>query len=226
MIIQLSISFFVILCFLLGLRLLINVRSDYRKNLNFITEYRSKFIEMNNLYFKNYDKYCKQGEVDQSLYNWLIKNSTKAQAILGYLGMIDYIAPFQTHKVKNFQVVLNIIPKYREQRIEDTFVNILDDCLLRYIGVAEGALVANERSTKNPLVWFKLGFNQVLSLPLTILSTFNIITNTAAERIKSNAVYKILSGFTALMALIASLVTIIQGEGAILGLFHWLIGRK
>jgi len=64
---------------------------------------------------------------------------------------------------------------------------------------------------KNPLIWFREGFREILSVPIFILSWFGIISNRTLNSIKNSLIYKVISGFIALVTLISGIVTIVVG---------------
>jgi len=125
------------------------------KNISFAGEYRNKFIEFSNKYFETYGRWSRAGDFDGQLYVWLTMNVSKIQGNLGTFGIMDYIAPFQTYRVSNYQIVINTIPKFRDGTVKDFDVNSVDDCLLRYIGYLEEYSQDTQKNLKNLLVWFR-----------------------------------------------------------------------
>jgi hypothetical protein len=180
---------------------------------NFICEYRDKFMEFANKYFENYDRFYKtHGSFNGDLYTWLTKNVNKAQDLLGHTGRMEYIAAFRLYRISNYQIVINTLPKFRDGSIESFDVNSTDDCLLRYLGQLDEAFEKSKKALKNPIIWFKIGIQEILSIPLFILNWFGIFSNRTVNRIIGGTLYKIITGIIALVTLISSLVTIIVGK--------------
>lgn len=98
------------------------------------------------------------------------------------------------------------------RRIRKDFdIYSVDDCLLRYIGHLQGDRKDTHQSLKNPIVWFREGFREILSVPIFILSSFEVISKRTVILIKDSLVYKGISGFIALVTLVSGIVTIIVG---------------
>lgn len=161
------------------------------KKIEFADEYRYKFVEFSNKYFESYDRSSRSGNFDGEKYVWLTMNVSRIQNNLGTFGIMDYIAPFQTYKVSNYQIVINTIPKFRDGSIQDFDVNSVDDSLLRYIGYLNEYQKDTLRNLKNPLIWFREGFREILSIPIFILSWFGIISNRTLNSIKNSLIYKV-----------------------------------
>lgn len=178
----------------------------------FAQEYREKFIQLANSYFQTYERYFRQGTVDNELYIWLTKNVNQIQSDLGHIGTMHYMAPFQTYQISNYQIIINTLPKFRAGSIEEFDVTSSDDCLIRYLGGLEKTLTVIEKHAKNPIIWFKEGFQQVISLPLYLFNWFGIVSDRSFVRIMGSVFYKVISGIAGLVAFLSGLVTIIQGK--------------
>src|SRR5690606_21923737 len=119
--------------FIIGFVQVYNRHNRVVKKIDFAGEYRNKFVKFSNKYFENYDRWSRLGNFDGEQYVWLTMNVSRIQNYLGTFGIMDYIAPFQTYKVSNYQIIINTIPKFRDGSIQDFDVNSFDDSLLRYI---------------------------------------------------------------------------------------------
>lgn len=211
--------------FIIGFVQVYNRHSRVVKKIDFAGEYRNKFIEFSNKYFETYDRWSRAGDFDGQLYVWLTMNVSKIQGNLGTFGIMDYIAPFQTYRVSNYQIVINTIPKFRDGTVKDFDVNSVDDCLLRYIGYLEEYSQDTQKNLRNPIVWFREGFREILSVPIFILSWFGIISNRTVNSIKDSLIYKVISGLIALVTLVSGVVTIIVGYDQTIEFINRLIGR-
>lgn len=201
----------IIAIFIIGFIQVYNRHNRVVKKIEFADEYRYKFVEFSNKYFESYDRWSRSGNFDGEKYVWLTMNVSRIQNNLGTFGIMDYIAPFQTYKVSNYQIVINTIPKFRDGSIQDFDVNSVDDSLLRYIGYLNEYQKDTLRNLKKPLIWFREGFREILSIPIFILSWFGIINNRTLNSIKNSLIYKVISGLIALVTLISGIVTIVVG---------------
>lgn len=224
------ISFIIILSiltvFIIGFVQVYNRHNRVVKKIDFAGEYRNKFVKFSNKYFENYDRWSRLGNFDGEQYVWLTMNVSRIQNYLGTFGIMDYIAPFQTYKVSNYQIIINTIPKFRDGSIKDFDVNSVDDSLLRYIGYLDEYQKDTQRNLKNPIIWFREGFREILSIPIFILSWFGIISNRTLNSIKDSLIYKVISGLIALVTLISSIVTIIVGYDQTLKFINTIIGNE
>lgn len=87
-----------------------------------------------------------------------------------------------------------------------------DDCILRYLGYLEERSKATRNKLKNPIIWFRVGFQEIISIPLYIFNWFGIFSKRSVNAIMESSLYKIFNGFTTLIVLISGIVTIIQGK--------------
>ena len=211
--------------FIIGFVQVYNRHSIVVKKIGFAGEYRNKFIEFSNKYFETYDRWSKAGDFDGQLYVWLTMNVSKIQGNLGTFGVMDYIAPFQTYRVSNYQIVINTIRKFRDGAVKEFDVNSVDDCLLRYIGYLEEYSKDTLKNLRNPIIWFREGFREILSIPIFILSWFGIISNRTVNSIKDSLNYKVISGLIALVTLVSGVVTIIVGYDQTIKFINSLLGR-
>lgn len=195
------------------------------KKIDFAGEYRSKFIEFANKYFETYDRWSRAGDVDGQLYVWLTMNVSKIQNYVGSLGVMSYKPAFQNYLINNYQIIINTIPKFREGQVENFDVGAVDDCLLRYIGYLEEYSKDTLKNLLNPIVWFREGFREILSVPIFIFSWFGIISNRTVNSIKDSLIYKVISGLIALVTLISGLVTIVVGYDQTLEFVNSLLGK-
>lgn len=196
-------------------------------NFEFAHEYRNKFVEFSNKYFEKRSQWqwVQSEGFDGELYMWLTKNISKIQTTVGSFGIMDYIAPFQTFKVSNYQIIINTIPKFRDGNIQEKEVNSIDDCLIRYLGYTEDMGKSSQKNLKNPIVWFRVGFHEIISLPLFVLNWFGIFSGRTIDKVMDSVIYKVFTGIIALVAFASSIVTIIQGKEQTLEFINRLLGK-
>lgn len=190
--------------------------------IDFAGEYRNKFVEFANKYFQTYDRFSRSGDFDGELYVWLTMNVSKIQNYVGSFGVMSYKPAFQNYMFNNYQIIINTIPKFREGQVENLDVGAVDDCLLRYVGYLEEYSKETLKNLRNPIVWFREGFREILSVPIFILSWFGIISNRTVNSIKDSLTYKVIAGFIALVTLVSGLVTIIVGFDSTMRFFSTL----
>jgi hypothetical protein len=143
---------------------------------------------------------------------WLTKNVSEMQGNLGSYGVMVYRAPLGAFVANNYQILINTLPKFAQNNVDQFEVNSSRDCLLRYAGSME-LLERKERGKlKNPLIWFSEGFRQLLALPVYLLNWFGLLNDRSVRKFTGNLVFKFLSGILSLLSGISALVTIIQGK--------------
>jgi hypothetical protein len=193
---------------------------------NFIFDYREKFIDFANKYFESHNKFLgRDGSFDGESYTWLTKNVNKVQDTLGHSGTIEYIASYQRYRISNYQIVINTIPKFRDGTVEIFDINSTDDCLLRYLGQLDGIIEISKKNLKNPVIWFKIGVQEILSIPFFILNWFGIFSNRTINKIIGGTFYKIITGVIALVTLVSGSVTIIVGKEQTIEYINNLLGK-
>jgi hypothetical protein len=167
----------ILVIFIIGFVQVYNRHNRVVKKIDFAGEYRNKFVEFANKYFKTHDRWSRSGDLDGELYVWLTMNVSKIQSYVGSFGVMSYKPAFQNYMINNYQIIINTIPKFREGQVHDFDVGSVDDCLLRYIGHLEDYSEETQRNLRNPIIWFREGFRELLSIPIFILSWFGIISN-------------------------------------------------
>jgi len=197
----------ILIVFIIGLFQVYKRHSTVVKKIDFASEYRNKFIEFTKIHRSENFEDDKYGE----LYIWLTMNVNKIQNMVGTFGKMAYHPSFQNYIIQDYQIIINTIPKFRQRQIEEFDVLSVDDCLLRYIGYLQDYTKETQKNLKNPFIWFREGFREILSIPIFILNWFGIISNQAVNSIKDSLIYKIISGLIALVTLLSGIATLILG---------------
>lgn len=202
----------VILILLIGI---LRITFDYRSmasNTEFINEFRTGFNDMA-ISFNANSGFDFARKVDEDLYVWLTLNVSKAQRILGHVGIMDtFVAPLGRFTARNYHILLNTLPKFRDNTIHDSEIGFADDCMLRYLGEVDELKSKFKRELKNPFIWFNKGIKEILSIPILLLSWFDILSFGAVDKARSGVFYNLFSGFVSLIMLVSALVTIIIGR--------------
>jgi len=200
----------IVLVAVIGVIRIIYAIRNIRKTILFLTEYRNNYIDLINSYFHS-SGYRAARQFDQRLYSWLVSKSSKAQQEVGMFGVGEFIAPFQIYKIRNYQFIVNTIPKIRDGHIRDEEINLVDDILTRCLGAYEEINNELQLELKNPVKWFQYGIKSVLSLPIRILNWFGIINIRTVDKITANGLFKAISGLIGLISFFSAIVTIVTG---------------
>jgi len=201
----------IVLIFTLGFAQVYNNHKGVAKKINFSIEYRNKFIEFSSKYFKTQDQWSETGDVDSDLYIWLTMNVSRIQNYTGSFGVMSYKPAFQNYMINKYQIIINTIPKFREGQVAKVDAGSVDDCLLRYIGYLEENQKSIQRELRNPIIWFREGIRQILSVPVFFLNWFGIISSRTLNSVKDSLIFKVVSGLIAFVTLVSGVVTIIVG---------------
>jgi hypothetical protein len=203
--------FAILFVMLFGFIQVVRRNSRLLSKIKFTNDYRNKFIQFSNQYFETYDRFNRTGNVHGDQYIWLTMNVNKIQNMVGTFGVMTYKPAFQDYMINNYYVIINTIPKFREGPIESFDVNSVDDCLLRYLGHLEDLSKDTQKNLRNPIIWFREGFKEIISTPIFLLNWFGIISNKRLSSIKASVFYKIITGLIALVTLVSGIVTIVVG---------------
>ena len=215
----------IILVLLIGFSKVFKRHSRVTEQIDFAGEYRNKFIELTNKYFQNYDRFNHSENLDNELYVWLTMNVSKIQSNVGSFGVMSYKPAYQNYMINNYQIIINTLPKFREGQVEHFDVGSVDDCLLRYLGHLEECRRDSGKNLKNPIIWFREGFKEVISIPIFILSWFGIFSRRTVDTITDSLIFKIIAGLIALVTLASGLVTIFVGYDQTVEFLTRLLGK-
>lgn len=207
----LIISIVIVSILIIGfITLVIQIRQKVAR-LTFADEYRNRFIKVCDEYSENRNK-ASNRKFDPNDYMWLMMNVNKIQTQLGGDGIMHYIAPFQTHTIPNYEIILNTLPKLRNNKIEEFDINYSDDSLLRHIGKVQESYDLDRKRIKNPLMWLVVGFDKVTLFPFYLFQLFGILEPSTIYRISQTILFKIIRGLIGLITLVGSIMSIIQGR--------------
>lgn len=176
--------------------------------LDLATEFLNKFLD-----------WCNGRAQDHSLYNWMLGKSETVQTMLGAGGLIHLRRPFENGYHPNCPIILNAIPEiqrewsdsWRDSQTIQTYGQMVDGCLRRFIGSTEEQLRRERARLFNPLVLFCGGVAWLMELPLFILSETKFITTSRRMIIANGRLFSLLSGVVTLATLVATIMTIVMG---------------
>lgn len=184
------------------------IRSLVRKQarLDFALEYRNKFIAYGN----------SQG-TDRETYQWLTLRAQRMQADLGHTGIYaSFRPPFEQVVYKDFPIILNMLPRIRQmmddnklgtwRRLIPDYLFAVDEALLRYLGPLEEACTTARKELANPILWFRTGVSQILSIPLYLLGLFGLMGSRTIDAIQSTVGFRIIVGISGLIGFVGAVV--------------------
>lgn len=178
------------------------------KNLVLVKEFLDNFI-----------KWIDSKGQNNQLYDWLVTKSESVQSTLGRIGIIAFRAPFGLYTSNNYPVILNAIPEIQKEfwdtwRSDSDIVHyaqIVDNVLRRYIGVAEEQLKEETKKFFNPIILFCNGVAWILESPFYIFTECKIISHRRFSMIVNGRIFSFISGLTALVTLVSSIMAIVIG---------------
>jgi len=172
-------------------------------------------------FLQHLQRFLQTRAVDSENYSWLLRNSYELQANMGEFGiMAQFHAAYSRQIVQNWPIVINSLPAMRQALERDfgsgteEFVEygaLMQEAILRYVGVLESQDRGARSQLKNPVVWFRYGIQWLLFLPLTVLRWLGINSIPELGTLGINPFFKFLSTIASVVAFIASWVTIIAG---------------
>lgn len=199
------------------------------KSLNFVEEFRAKFID-----------YCNSCGNYSEAYTWITLNSPKMQREIGVYGVYQsFKPPASDYMVSNYQIIMNMIPELRRfidmdnesmgslfASTIDGYIKAIDEALLRYLGVLNEKEEAAKKCLVNPLIWLRSGVEEILALPLIFFAWFGLIAFTTVRSLQDNYIFRVLSFITTMIGLIAAIMTIIMGWNDFILLFENVLNER
>lgn len=170
---------------------------------------------------KLHSYYSSHGK-DPQAYGWLTRNSVRMQRELGGLGILEFYKPAGAdYALRNVQVVVNILTQLN-QWLSDSYADLLagpareaaqtlNDAIVRNVGVLAERQQAVERQLRNPVTLLREGVQQVLLLPVRVLSWLGIVGSYSINRLAARRAIVVVSGVITLVGLVSAIVTIVVG---------------
>lgn len=195
---------------------LLDARSRLARSLNYVVEFRQRLEHL-------------MGSQDRNVYEWLTMNANRMQVHLGGGGIMTFRPPFANYVVHNYPVVLNVLAELRKCFSDSTLARgdlpsqyhaLLDDALLRHEGTVRELHRRNSLSLRNPLKWLPVGASWLLALPVWLLESFGLVSHSAASRIESSRIFRLISSVAALLAFVSAIVGLVTGWEPFLAILH------
>jgi len=64
-------------------------------------------------------------------------DSNKIQYMMRHYGVVGYTPPFGKYRDTQYHVIINTLPKFRDNSLTRDDIHLVDDCLLRYLGATK-----------------------------------------------------------------------------------------
>ncbi len=191
---------------LLGFVTMIRQQSRRKQQLAFAIQYRNKFIE-----------YANSRGADTESYRWLTLKANQIQSDMGDTGVYaGFRPPFENVIYKNYPIVLNMVPRIRQMMDDNgmhiwdsqisAYVNAVDEAFLRHIGPQQDSCEQDGKQIANPLRWFRSGIEQILSVPLYLLSLFGLMGIRTIAAIQAAPLFRVLAGLAGLISFIGAII--------------------
>lgn len=202
-----------IIVFLLSIILLGFIKSLYNikkyiEDYNFVNDYIGKMMDLLNR------------RIDNTNYVYLLDNAIKLSNVLGIYGVMDLTIPFKG-TYKNYSIV-NIILNYRSDLMEDELTLAMKSMQI-YLGQCNDNIKSTRKTLKNIFSLFSVGFRFLFNIPLFILNSLGIISNSFYYKIKNNGFYYFIQNLVALIGLVSSIIGIIQGKEVLFNIYKMII---
>ena len=121
--------------------------------------------------------------------------------------------------IPNYQIIANLIPelkiasdgKYGDNDLLTQYSDLLQETLIRYIGLLEDEKEKTLQEFKNPVIWFREGIRFFLSIPVLVLQWVGIINFSLTKKIASSLLFTLLSGFITIITVLSSIASLVIG---------------
>lgn len=199
-----------------------NSLKKIRERIQFVGEYREKFVIYVNKIFSD-------NSFDNDLYMYLTRNVNKIQTELGHDGVFDYVKDNLNNSTHvNYQMIINILPETRSSKMsfpifrERVHENcqFCDDALIRHEGTIDAEEINIKKSFFNPLILFKDGISLILYIPVYLLTITNIISNENKNKIINNPIIRYLSLIVSFIVLLSAVVSLVAGWDIFIAVFN------
>jgi hypothetical protein len=181
---------------------------------------------------ERFGRYVAGGGQDEAVYIELTERVGRMQRELGPHGvMAMYRPPFAQFAFRDYQIVVNMLPDYRQaandwvlQRSQaPQYAAAIRDVLVRYSGALKELEADVRTDLRNPLIWFREGVRAVLTSPVRLMTSLGILTPSLGATVIGSGLLRVGAGIIALITLLAALVQIMTGWDATVAMLdRWL----
>jgi hypothetical protein len=209
---------------------------DYRhisKRIETTYDFRNRFVDFINALFGN-------KKFDDIMYISLMEDVNSMQVELGSDGIMAIMRdPMRGIQMNNYPILVNFLPKLRNYISENSMFSSgiitesyereagsCDDAFIRHIGSLNKSKDAIRKRLMNPIDSFTYGVMYILIVPFAFLSSFGLFSENLIRRIIKSNVTKIVTGIVAVIAFIASVLTITVGWMEFIDIVLKLFNKK
>jgi hypothetical protein len=210
MIIRLTVLLIIVVLFIIGYVKIKNEQKAILTKIDFLIEFNNQFTNLVNSCYE-VAGFLHTAGINQKLYRWLSMNSNKAQRAIGAFGIGDVRGPFNSYQARNYQFIVNVLPKFQGGLPHIQEAAFVESGLLSSIGYYQEKYDTLKLEQTNPLKWFQYGVQFLLGLPIAILVWFGILSYNKLDFLEHSSIFKFTSGVIALISFFSSIVTIVTG---------------
>ena len=185
------------------------LRRKYNKlcaDKKFAEEYREWFYRLQKKYFSTYNRLDRAGKLDSKAYSWLTMNVDKMQFMLGRFGLANYKSAYQANYLRDYKVLANTLPKFRNNSIHEDDASLVDDCLLRYSGYLDKGIEIFRSKYLNPIECAKYGLRRIMSVPIELLGWFGVFSDAKVKQFLGGQFFKGVNGLVGLAGAVVAIV--------------------
>lgn len=171
-------------------------------------DYRNKFVDFLNKLIGNRAS-------DDEAYFWLTENVNDMQSELGSDGIFAHMHdPLRGVQIRDYQMLINFLPKLRNFIPETAMFSRdimienytreaghCDDAFIRHVGTLNALQDSLRKQLKNPINSFSYGIENILYIPLSMLSSFGLLSAYGARRIRRSKIAKLIVALVSIIAL-------------------------
>lgn len=201
----------------IGISVLVKRQLANVADIDFLQEYLKEFLLFANSYLEDKNPSHKR-------YDWLIRNSDKAQEILGTAGIIHYQAPFGRFTSSRYEVLVNTVPKFTDgMGPSQSDIAMVDTALRRALGVRQQRTEAAIKALKNAIKWLTTGVGTLLISPLALLKEFGIVSSNSVNRVKASGLFRFITGLLSFVGILETTIGIILGKSLVITTAEWAV---
>lgn len=143
---------------------------------------------------------------------------------MGSGGLALYQPYFEKYLIKNARVIIEIVNKLATSSPpREIDLEMVRNMLFRYIANLEVVIDQKKKEFYNPLIWFRVGIQFIVSIPVSLLHWFGLIEYSKVINIRNNFFLKVVSTALGIIAFIDGLLNIYNNWGLISRFFTSII---
>lgn len=167
---------------------------------NFVAEFFERFIHF---------AFTKD-EKNLENYKWLLGRVDRVQTYLGAGGLALYQPLFEKYVINNYRVIAELVNQLgTSSPPRGIDLETARNLLFRYLANLEVVIDQKKKELYNPLIWFRVGVQYIISFPVSLLHWFGLIEYSKVIDIRNNFIVKIISS---IVATVIAIIGIISGS--------------